>query len=25
LIGEYIVPVQMIEEIEAAGGGEAAE
>ena len=24
-IGEYIVPVQMIEEIEAAGGGEAAE
>lgn len=23
-IGEYIVPVQMIEEIEAAGGGEAA-
>ena len=24
-IGEYIVPVQMIEEIEAAGGGETAE
>ncbi len=25
LIGEYIVPVRMIEEIEAAGGGEASE